>query len=107
MKEVVGTPTLTRLLASVSASVLSVWRTCEVTDIGAFAPEGIMLPATTVLQYVATSLKDSTQERLHLTHEEGDTVLLLEVLVKLDVVDVAWAPKCVFPLKLEAPQRQS
>ncbi|KAI9992600.1 hypothetical protein PInf_018042 [Phytophthora infestans] len=93
MKEVVGTPTLTRLLASVSASVLSVWRTCEVTDIGAFAPEGIMLPATTVLQYVATSLKDSTQERLHLTHEEGDTVLLLEVLVKLDVVDVAWAPK--------------
>ncbi|KAK1944484.1 hypothetical protein P3T76_004396 [Phytophthora citrophthora] len=28
---------------------------CEVTDIGAFAPKGVMLPPNTVLHYVAVS----------------------------------------------------
>ncbi|KAG2775514.1 hypothetical protein PC129_g14527 [Phytophthora cactorum] len=79
--------------------------TCEVTDVGAFAPEGVMLPPNTVLQYVATSLKESTGDKgPHLTRDDTDNTLQLEVLVKLDL---AWAPKYVFPLKIKAQQAVS
>ncbi|ETL79886.1 hypothetical protein L917_19559 [Phytophthora nicotianae] len=78
--------------------------TCEMTDVGAYALEGATLPPNTVLQYVATSLRDSTKQGIHLTRGEGDTVLQLEVLVKSDVANMTWAPIYVFPLTLE-PQK--
>ncbi|KAG7389831.1 hypothetical protein PHYPSEUDO_009344 [Phytophthora pseudosyringae] len=85
--------------------------TCEVTDVGAFAPKGVMLPPNTVLHYVAASLKESTGDGsdpgLHLVREDGDKVLLLEVLVKLGAVAFAWAPKYAFPLQLVSEQAPS
>ncbi|KAL3660599.1 hypothetical protein V7S43_014354 [Phytophthora oleae] len=83
---------------------------CEVTDVGAFAPKGVMLPPNTVLHYVAASLKaslstpDNDDRGPKLKREDGDKTLQLEILVKLGTIDFAWAPKYSFPLKLETEQ---
>eukprot|EP00644_Phytophthora_capsici_P011811 jgi/Phyca11/563364/estExt2_Genewise1.C_PHYCAscaffold_120033 len=82
---------------------------CKVTDVGAFAPKGVMLPPNTVLHYVAASLKGSLSKSdddrgPKLKRQDGDKTLELEILVKLGTVDFTWAPKYSFPLKLETEE---
>ncbi|KAG6602907.1 uncharacterized protein IUM83_07017 [Phytophthora cinnamomi] len=78
--------------------------TCEVADVAAFAPTGVVLPQETVLHYVVASLKESavaSDQGLNLVREDGDQKLQLEVMIKLGVADFAWAPKYVFPMTLK------
>ncbi|EGZ17871.1 hypothetical protein PHYSODRAFT_255797 [Phytophthora sojae] len=81
--------------------------TCEVADVAAFAPTGVVLPWETVLHYVAASLKesaaatDSADQTPTLVREDDDQRLLLEVTIRLGVTGFAWAPKYVFPMTLE------